>query len=86
MRLKPASDHGRSFMIRKVAVVGHNYLLVLLFIRGIEEILDIFENNMDEGVIVGDEAFRQPRKYLSHQLPCLAGILLLDEVKGEVPV
>ena len=48
MRLKPDGDHGRSFMIRKVAVVGHNYLLVLLVIREIEEVLDIFENNMNE--------------------------------------
>ena len=69
-------------MIRKVAVVGHNYLLVLWVIRDIEEVPDIFENNMNEGIIVGDEMSRQLRKHLSHQLARLLGIMLLDGVNG----
>ena len=84
MRLKPASDHGRPFMIREVLVVGHNHLLVMWVIRDVDEVLDIFENNVNEGVIVSDSAVRQPLKNLPHQLLCVARIMLLGEVNVEV--
>ena len=84
MRLKPASDHGRPFMICQVLVVGHNHLLVMWVIRDVDEILDIFENNVNEGVIVRDSALGQPRKNLPYQPLCVARIMLLSEVNVEV--
>ena len=85
MPLKPASDHCCPFIVRKVPMVGHNHLPVVWVILYIDEVLNIFEDDMNETVMICKVTLRQAWKHLPSQLLCFTRIMLLCEVKFEFP-
>ena len=85
MPLKPASDHCCPFIVRKVPMVGHNHLPVVWVILYIDEVLNIFKDDMNETVMICNVALRQAWKHLPNQLLCFTRVMLLCEVKFEFP-
>ena len=84
MSLIPASNHRCPLLVCEIIMVGHYHMLIMWVILHVDKILNIFEDDMNEAVVIHMFALWHTREHLGHQTSGFARIVLLHKVNFDL--